>query len=419
MIEEVNKDSNILTKENHSVIDEYVLIPIDEKARPQDSLNEVRKVRVATDKDLKGKFKSNLMKKYNLDNVVTIDCGKEVYYYNPRENMDESIKITYDELLKLPSKLKNTLIVSESAHMDRPRTLKSFAQPFTAKQLGSFKKLCEKTGNVLRLFPEMQSFNVINENGKEKSDAEDPIALSKYLENHSYIIDSLKKPSESYEPSELKKEAWREKSNLNLLLNYARRKKYGVGDDSDVIQSLLEKHKNEIAGKLSDNAKLVFKLDEVYKSDMKRYNAKKGDVNLNQANMTGIYSICATLWDFDIDPNTFDVRYKPRLREQTNSLPGWKFVSEQLLGFSPFHLKGGIARSNLKFHNFKTFLSNRIKADNNGYTWSGKKLNGKRKFEFNNEERQYFSQVQSDHKKACKELFMVLKQIMQRTYNIQ
>ncbi len=66
------------------------------------------------------------MERYNLSNIVTIDCGKNIaYYYNPLENKKESIKVSHADLLELPSKVKNTLIVSESAHLDRPRHLRN------------------------------------------------------------------------------------------------------------------------------------------------------------------------------------------------------------------------------------------------------------------------------------------------------
>ena len=89
------------------------------------------------------KINSKLTEKYKLTNIVTIDCGKNIaYYYNPMVNDKESVKITHQELLELPGKFKNTLFVSESAHLDRPRTMKSFAQPFKVEELRRFKQLC-------------------------------------------------------------------------------------------------------------------------------------------------------------------------------------------------------------------------------------------------------------------------------------
>jgi len=352
------------------------------------------------------------MERYNLSNIVTIDCGKNIaYYYNPLENKKESIKVSHADLLELPSKVKNTLIVSESAHLDRPRTMKSFAQPFKVEELNKFKRLCEENGNVLRLFPEMLSFDVISEGGMEKSDENDPISLYKYLTKNVDLIDVLKKPSDNYEASELRKEGWRVKSNMNTLLNYARRNDYGKGDSTDTIRLWLEQNIKDIVSGLDDNTKLVFGFDSVYKKDNVKKGIRAGDINLNDCNMTAVYSIAAGLFEFSITKD-LNVEYIPRLRENTKELPGWKFMEKYVYGFSPYHLNGGLARSNLKFHNFNTYLGKR--AVENGYTVEKKKLSGKPKFQFDNKERQFFRKVQNDHKKACKQLFLSFKRVLEK-----
>lgn len=356
-------------------------------------------------------IKTKLTEKYKLNNIVTIDCGKNIaYYYNPLENPNQSIKITHEELLELPTKFKNTLIVCESAHLDRPRTMKSFAQPFKVEELNKFKRLCAENDNVLRLFPEMLSFDVISEGGMEKSDENDPISLHKYLTKNFKIIDVLKKPSDDYEPSEVRKEGWKVKDNMNTLLNYARRNDYGKDDPNDTIRRWLEDNINDIVRGLDDQTKVVFGLDNVYKTRNVKKNVRKGDINLNAANMMAIYSIAASLFEFKITKD-LNVEYTPRLREKTNQLPGWKFVEKYVYGFSPFHLNGGLARSNLKFHNFNTYLGKR--SSENGYVMDKKKLNGKPKFQFEDPERDFFKNVQGDHKKACKKLFLSMKRVME------
>ena len=137
-------------------------------------------------------IKSRLLEKYKLTKIVTIDCGKNsAYYYNPSERKT-SVNISHEELLELPKKFKNTLFVAESAHLDRPRTMKSFAQPFKVEELNSFKKLCENNGNLLRLFPEMLSYDVISDGGKVKSDENDPVSLYQYLMKYVLLCFLLK-----------------------------------------------------------------------------------------------------------------------------------------------------------------------------------------------------------------------------------
>lgn len=356
--------------------------------------------------------KSKLMESNNLDNIVTIDCGKNIaYYYNPKEDKNKSVKISHDELLKLPTKFSNVLFVVESAHLDRPRTMKSFAQPFRVEQLNMFKRLCVENNNMLRLFPEMMSYEVIKSGGMDKSDESDPIALYRYLTNDVNLIDVLKKPSEDYEASELRKEGWRVKDNMNKLLNYARRNDYGKDDDTDIIRKWIEYNIKDIVGVLDDQTKIVFGFDNVYAKSNFKKGIRAGDINLNEVNMTAVYSIAAGLFEFNLNKDLL-VEYKPRLRENTNELPGWKFMEKYVYGFSPYHLNGGLARSNLKFHNFNTYLGKRVKE--NGYTIISKKLNGKPKYEFDKKERQFFRKVQSDHKKACKQLFLSFKRVLEK-----
>jgi len=356
--------------------------------------------------------KSKLMESNNLDNIVTIDCGKNIaYYYNPKEDKNKSVKISHDELLKLPTKFSNVLFVVESAHLDRPRTMKSFAQPFRVEQLNMFKRLCVENNNMLRLFPEMMSYEVIKSGGMDKSDESDPIALYRYLTNDVNLIDVLKKPSEDYEASELRKEGWRVKDNMNKLLNYARRNDYGKDDDTDIIRKWIEYNIKDIVGVLDDHTKIVFGFDNVYAKSNFKKGIRAGDINLNEVNMTAVYSIAAGLFEFNLNKDLL-VEYKPRLRENTNELPGWKFMEKYVYGFSPYHLNGGLARSNLKFHNFNTYLGKRVKE--NGYTIISKKLNGKPKYEFDKKERQFFRKVQSDHKKACKQLFLSFKRVLEK-----
>jgi len=195
-----------------------------------------------------------------------------------------------------------------------------------------------------------------------------------------------------------------------MLLNYARRNDYGKDDDTDSIRKWLSDNINDIISRLDDNTKVVFGLDNVYKMHNVRKGIRKGDVNLNAANMTAIYSIAAGLFEFDITRD-LDVQYVPRLRDQTDKLPGWKFLEKYVYGFSPFHLNGGLARSNLKFHNFNTYLGKR--AVESGYSMIKKKLNGKPKYQFDNLERQFFRQVQKEHKNACKQLYLSFKRVME------
>ena len=193
---------------------------------------------------MKNILNNRVVKKYNIKQIVTIDLGKNMaFYYDPNKS-DETFKITQQELLDLPNKYENTLFVSEGAHMDRPKTMKSHAQAFKKHELNLFKDNCKNNNNLLRLFPEMMSFQTRQE-GEEKSDELDPIHLYRYLEENPNFIDVLKNPSSNYNADPKRREGWSIKDNMNTALNYARRTKYGK-DDYWLIREWLENNIEEI-----------------------------------------------------------------------------------------------------------------------------------------------------------------------------
>jgi hypothetical protein len=351
---------------------------------------------------MKNILNNRVVKKYNIKQIVTIDLGKNMAFYYDPDKSDKTFKITHQELLDLPNKYENTLFVSEGAHMDRPRTMKSHAQAFKEDELNLFKDNCKNNNNLLRLFPEMMSFQTRQE-GEEKSDELDPIHLYRYLEENPNFIDVLKNPSSNYNADPKRREGWSIKDNMNTALNYARRTKYGK-DDYWSIREWLENNIEEINKNIDDTTKKVFEVSYYKKGNVKK-SIQQGDVNVNALN-NGIYSIIMSLFEFSTDED-INVVHNFRKREETGDLPGWGFLEKYVYHFSPFHLKGGIARSNLKFHNYKTYLAKR--AVDFGYKMEKKKLNGKAKNQFNPQEESFFKQAQKEHKNACKQMFYAVK----------
>ena len=343
------------------------------------------------------------MKKHKLKNLITIDCGSDGNHYFDHTQFKDSKKISYDELLKLPYKYKNTLFVSEVAHFDRPRTMKSFAQPFTKQELIGFKDACLKNNNQLRLFPERQTPKACAFSGKDKSDENDPISIFMYLNEYPHLINSLQKPSETYEPSLLRLEGWEFKNNINQFLNYSRRNNYGKSSKNelknDPVRNFITIHRNEILSNVDDNTISSFKL-----------NSK----SINEINWAGIFSVLSPLFEFSINED-FNVSYKYKLRKFTNKPAGWNFVSKYVFEFSPNHRRGGIARSNLKFHNFPSFM--KANAEQYGFHFParGKKLSGKDKFDFDEKENHFFKHMQKLHKNACKQVYIATKNIISKT----
>lgn len=350
------------------------------------------------------------MKKNKLKNLITIDCGKDGSHYFDHTEFETSKKISHNDLLNLPFKYKNTLFVSEVAHFDRPRTMKSFAQPFTKEELIQFKDACVKNNNHLRLFPERQTPKASFFAKNEKSDVLDPISISKYLIQSPHLINSLKKPSETYEPSLLRMEGWEFKNNMNMFLNYSRRNNYGQSSKNelknDPIRSFIIIHRNEILSNIDENAITAFQLNS----------------NLSSVNWAGVFSVLSPLFEFSIDEK-FNVTYKYRLRKYTDKPAGWKFVSKYAFEFAPNHRRGGIARSNLKLHNFTTFMKANVNgnmkeiAEHHGlfFTEKGRKLCDKKHGQTDEKETHFLKHMQKLHKNACKQLYIATKNIISKT----
>ena len=68
-----------------------------------------------------------------------------------------------------------------------------------------------------------------------------------------------------------------------------------------------------------------------------------------------IYTIVATLMRPD---------GSLRLRSDVQKLPYWKYVKENYFAMTPYHMKGGVAASNIKFHMRSHCVAERVSAAN-------------------------------------------------------
>lgn len=363
--------------------------------------------------------KNNIVSNYDV--VIVIDCGKNGFtYYCNDWKIKESKKISRGDLLKLPENFqdKKALFISEDSHLGQERNIRSLAQPFLGKELQQFYNDCDKYGHTLKLFPQLQMETILKATGYDKSDATDPLAIYDYMISHNQILNNAKNPVKSFTIPVIRKESYELKDDMNFLLNFARRFNYGrptkenkLHFSKDEVANFLFENMEEIASKISDDAKLIFGL-----SDDSRY--KTGNLNPREINMAGLYSLVSPLIKGEVvqdDDGKWIIKASLRTRPNTKSLAGWSYASKYLLCFSPFHLKGGIARSNLKFHNFKSFYKK--KAEESGlnlyFINSQEKKKFKRKGEMNKEEREFFDDCQRKHRIACKEVFLAVKEILE------
>ena len=403
-----------------------------------------------------------------IEKLIVLDCGKRESTSYDYKNQYKTI--SHEDVLKLPYTLnKGDTLVSEYSHMAVPRTKKSLAQPFSKKQLLDFYKACEENGVRLLLFPQKSTPNALFFSQQEiarvrglkkqeayaredlKHDITDPMAIYNYIQAKQNL--SLMKPPSSFEPSDLRKEGWRRKKECTILCNQARADGNGKNPYTDNNSNWIRTHALEISKRLSDNAKSCFGL-EVYIPGLS--DARKKQIeqelgidanNLEQLKLAcqqgeisklsglgkkteqnfldsiekpsfhpkaletphAIYAILSTLRGKVLNDDG-DLSSELYLRESTGELPGWGFIKQYVLGFSPFHLKGGTARSNIYHHSLKSWV--RSQAEKEGsFLFEGKKAKSKGKF--STKEEQSFLKYRRIYSKSCKELFIAIKTILQ------
>ena len=260
------------------------------------------------------------------DEVVGLDFGGNVaHYYMARSGKKGHMpfKELLAWLLRLPC---NTLVVCESAHLGVPQTELSLAQPFTANRLLQLYadlrarvitlKLAPHahTGKRMRAWVAHQYPELMQD--AEKSDAADATALAIYVDRCNEI--SLADPHESFCTS-ARREYGRKVTKLsNAVLNAERTDNY-----SGAFYSLIIKLARKVRGRDSFPT-LKF-----------------------------VVTVASTLLG----------EHNGRLVVLTHRghIPGRGFWMRDVLRMSPWHHRGGTARSNLMWHTFRPYLQNRAK----------------------------------------------------------
>jgi hypothetical protein len=330
--------------------------------------------------------------------LIIVDCGKNT---STMLRNGKIIVFHHNKLLNFISNLPSgTKVVSEESHLGTPRKSLSRSQPYTEDELLPFYRECKNNGIALRFFPQKSTFrarqyyrsqNNLTEEEFPKSDDNDPKALHKLLTDFPEI--SLSLPKESFiDPN--RESSYVFKKNLNEQLNYARSDKYKSKYDD--CSSWIENNIEEIISNLSDTTKKIFKLTDEFR---RKVGANKGKINLNSIKMPQIYSVVATLVDYD-------GHY--RVREHTQSQPGWKWVKRYILSMSPFHYMGGVARSNLYHHGLKNYVKQERKSNNLPPTEAGGRGS------FTKDEDKFFLRCRQEYHNAIREIFQVCKKITEK-----
>jgi len=279
-------------------------------------------------------------------NVFVLDCGKNLSTIYDAEK-DESRQITHEDVLNLPETLPNNcLVICENAHLGVPRTKKSRSQPFTAEELLDLYQGFEDNNITLKLFPQKSTPNACSYSGLPKSDLNDPKSIYIYWQAHPNI--SMKNPSLSFNEDLKRLASYQYKSETDNLINAERRSDVPYSEDG--CSQWLRTHIYEITDRLSESARFVFRLTDESKYKKNCKTGKKGEYKLGKQSpvrLSALYAVVCTL---------LDDQGKVRIRPETGNMPGWDYIKQYILKFTPFHQQGGVARSNLWWHTFRFHL---------------------------------------------------------------
>jgi hypothetical protein len=271
--------------------------------------------------------------------LFVLDCGSRggTFFYDVET--DNAAELPNENVinLEIPGLQSGDTIVIEDAHI-RTRERLSLAQPFSYDELCRFKRNADSRGVTIKLFPQMSTPKARDfAGGVDKTDINDIQAIASYLEARPSVIQTLKnfQPVTLDEYRSTKEGIWLDKDSLSEDINTARNYAYGCpksGDYNDGVTRWIDTHINDIYIRLSDAQREMLSMVVKFKGK---------DNERIDYNRTRLYTLLATL----IKPDG-----AKRLRSDVGKLPFWKYVKENYFGMSPYHMKGGVAASNVKYH---------------------------------------------------------------------
>lgn len=264
------------------------------------------------------------------DEVVGLDFGsKAAHYYMARSGKSGHMSFAHlrDWLLRLPSK---TLVICESAHLGEPQTDFSLAQPFKADELlqldrdlvcrGVTLKLAPHahTGRRMRMYVAHHFPEIVV--GCEKSDAADAQALAIYADRCNEI--SLANPHKNFAISARRQFGRKVTKLSNALLNAERTDGYK-----------------------GSFYPIVLKLSRSVRGRASFFRGVPDDSRLKL-----VVTVASTLVS-ERDGGLVVLTHR-------GQPPGRWFWMRDVLRMSPWHHRGGTARSNLMWHTFRPFFHN-------------------------------------------------------------
>ena len=315
----------------------------------------------------------------------TADYGQRLWHVVT--NGDRATYRTMDtaEFLQLDFCEQGDTLVIESAHLT-PRIEGclniSLAQALERHEADGLLQLSRQIGVEIRCFPQGETPKWTSTLGGEKDDAQDAVRLFDAVEHVGFK--SLQKLSTLLSPTSALEEAGREvKQELNGILNYTRGlKSLQVTPCTKLLEDNLEAVYDAVAAVSPLAVGLFFDKETI------TCGPRKGD-NFS------ITSAGVALWGAV-------VAHDGSLRLHRGKLWGINSLTRHVLNFRPMHQRGGIARSNLWFHNFGKRYRRR--------EFNSVKYVGQDKL-LRDADSLKIRQMKRDYRRACVETLRVMQQI--------
>jgi len=313
---------------------------------------------------------------------------------------DNILEMPTEQFIALDWMDSCTQLVAEYAHIQVPRTKKSMAQPLTIRSMEVMQENATEKDISIWLVSQEQTQVVrqivTGENPKTNpkktgEDSKDCRCWSEFIKDNRVSMMRWKVRSEDNADREA---IYEFKARTNEILNAARVFDYelthkvfselGIAAKTDICSELIRYGNLE---KTADAAARRWHLCHAFTKE------QRGIKNaINALGDTQIYTLAAMIYD----PFT-GVR---RVRSDTGRPPGVRWLMRHIVGNTPFHRNGGVARSNIYHHGVKNFAA--IK---------GSDRKTKKWFELTHAELQEVRAKRRDYIKAIRIVLSYMKQI--------
>lgn len=302
--------------------------------------------------------------------------------YNPQT--DSHATLSSEEFLSFSWLPNGSLLLVEQSHFAVPRKEMSLSQPYTEQELLNGYATLSNKGCTVRLLPQALTATARDRAGLDKkNDANDTRAWYSFIKDNPQL--ALMKPPASFVTEQRREASWQFRHETNLILNIARRFKYQK--ENDAVSMFVERNLPVFASQLSPTALEIFDL----------LPGKSGRLCASSSRSMRLYTIAA---------HFLHSNGTVRLRPDTGKMPGIKWLKRYVLGFTPFHFRGGIARSNLMFHGFKNYAKKRMNLGKDGYKTMSP------------EQAQQFRALRKEFTAAIVEAMQLMRQLVQAQYSV-